>query len=170
MCNAPGERRQHQQGPALDVVMGLTASANTAVEPAVITAEWLNGYKRNWGTDGQRRISFVLSSALCACSGDPTLNNMMNVDANLTTDISTRSDVPVPVRKTHHYKERDGSNHEYVSAVSEEDAKKGQVVGDVVLFAFRGAHAGLYRLSMIDDDGANAGYYECANPCAIIRG
>lgn len=112
----------------------------------------------------------VLGIALSACSANSSTNNTMNVDENLTTtDMNATSAEAVPVPRVHNYQDRDGTSYEYVSAVSEEDTKKGKAVGDVSLFAFRGAHDGLYRLSAVDNDGRTQFYYECSNPCGVIK-
>ena len=38
----------------------------------------------------------------------------------------------------------------YVSAVSEEDQKRGMKTGDVVMFRYLGKEGGIYRLELID--------------------
>lgn len=116
-------------------------------------------------------VSLVaLGLTLCACSGDPSANNTMNVDENLTTtDIGAASVDAAPAAKTHNYQDRDGNTYEYVSAVSDEDAKKGKAVGDVSLFEFRGVFDGRYRISVVDNDGRTEFYYECSNPCGVIK-
>jgi hypothetical protein len=94
----------------------------------------------------------------------------MNVDENLpTTDLNATSDEAAAVPKTHNYNDKDGNTYEYVSAVSEEDAKKGKAVGDVSLFAYRGVFDGRYRISSVDNGGRTEWYYECSNPCGVIK-
>lgn len=119
----------------------------------------------------------VLSGVLTACSASPPANNTMNVDENLTTtdmgattsDMNAASAESVPIPKVHNYQDRDGNTYEYVSAVSEDDRKKGKAVGNVSSFAYRGVVDGVYRISAVDNDGRTQYYYECSNPCAVIK-
>jgi len=70
----------------------------------------------------------------------------MNVDENLTTtDVDAEGpdlNEMAATAKAHNYDDKEGSIYEYISAVSEDDAKKGRAVGEVVLFAFRGVKNG----------------------------
>jgi hypothetical protein len=94
----------------------------------------------------------------------------MNVDENLTTtDINAMEDDAAPAPKVRNYQDKDGNIYEYVSAVSEEDAKKGKAVGDVSLFSFRGVFQGRYRISAVDNDGRTLWDYDCSNPCHVIK-
>lgn len=61
------------------------------------------------------------------------------------------------------------NNYAYVAAVSEDDAKKGVAVGEVMMFAFRGKHDGVYKVSAVDEIGQSTADYECSNPCAVIK-
>src|SRR5690349_8810435 len=97
-------------------------------------------------------IGFVLT----ACSDQSATNNVLNVDENLTTTDVNATALPspaVPPLKLPNYRDKEGSIYEYVSAVSEDDRKKGKAVGDVFMYAFRGHANGLYRLSSVDDQG-----------------
>jgi hypothetical protein len=112
----------------------------------------------------------IFSAAFGGCSSNSSTSNTMNVDENLTTtDMNATSAETAPPPKVHNYQEKDGTTYEYVSAVSEEDAKKGKAVGDVLLYAFRGVFDGRYRISAVDNDGRSEWYYECSNPCGVIK-
>ena len=149
--------------------MGVTVSANITVAHAAIMAAWLNGYNRVMRLGSL----LLLGASLCACTPDSSTKNTMYVDENLTTpDVNVAgtdsNEIASPV-KAHNYDDKDGSIYEYISAVSEEDAKKGRAVGDVVLLAFRGVKNGMYRLSAVADDGRTKWYYECSSPCIVIK-
>jgi hypothetical protein len=69
----------------------------------------------------------------------------------------------------HNYDFKDAGMYGYVSAVSDEDKAKGKALGDVTLVAYRGAAAGVHRLTLLDDAGRTIGDYECEQPCRVIR-
>ena len=112
----------------------------------------------------------LFGALLSACSHKSSLNNTTNVDENLvTTDMNSAStDVPTALPSPN-YADKDGRIYEYISAVSDEDAKKGKAVGDVILYAFRGVSNGSYRLSSVDNDGHAVRDFECTNPCGVIK-
>lgn len=57
----------------------------------------------------------------------------------------------------------------YISAVSEEDQKKGRAVGDVLMFRYLGEREEKHLLVRLEDDGSIMARYECASPCKVIK-
>jgi hypothetical protein len=94
----------------------------------------------------------------------------MNVDlidldntiaVNDVTAMDTIDAAPTPVPQ---YADRDGDAYLYVAAVSEEQQKRGQASGDVVMFKYLGRSGGLFRL-----EDASGAVSECSNPCRVIK-
>lgn len=76
---------------------------------------------------------------------------------------------PAPV-PTHNYVEREGATYFYVTAVSEEDQKKGKAVGDVLGFRYLGKNdKGQHALAQVADNGRVISNALCSEPCAIIK-
>ena len=70
----------------------------------------------------------------------------------------------------HNYVEREGGAYYYVTAVSEEDKKKGVGTGAVIGFRFSGiSKDGIYYLEQLSDNGRNVSSYSCSKPCVIIK-
>jgi hypothetical protein len=74
----------------------------------------------------------------------------------------------LPPLPAHNYDDRNGLIYSYVSAVSEEDRKRGKAVGDVVSFAYLGRRSGKHTLAQVDTYGRILGYSYCSQPCRII--
>ncbi|HEV2596441.1 MAG TPA: hypothetical protein VGU01_14715 [Sphingomicrobium sp.] len=111
----------------------------------------------------------VCASLVTGCSPNSSgSNNTMNVDENLTTtDMNaTTSTAVIP---THRYDFKEGLTYGYISAVSEEDRKKGKGAGDVSMYIYHGNQDGLYKLTSVDANGRETGRYECTNPCVAIK-
>ena len=68
-----------------------------------------------------------------------------------------------------HYASREGDKYYYVSAVSEEDKKKGIAVGDVVITRNLGRVDGKQTLAWIKEDGTVESVSTCSHPCKIIK-
>lgn len=75
---------------------------------------------------------------------------------------------PLPIVKPNYDFAEDGA-YGYISAVSEEDRRKGIAVGDVSLFRYLGKSEGLHRLQHVNDAGLVTGNYECASACVAIK-
>ncbi len=74
-----------------------------------------------------------------------------------------------PPAESPNYAEKDGDAYLYVTAVTEEDQKKGKAVGDVVMFRYRGVRDGMHVLESIGENGQVFSTAECAEPCRIIK-
>ena len=74
---------------------------------------------------------------------------------------------PVPVAN---FVEEEKGTYFYVTAVSEEDQKKGIAVGDVVGFRYFGKNEkGQHVLASVTDDGRIVSKASCSEPCTIIK-
>jgi hypothetical protein len=103
----------------------------------------------------------VLASALVSCSSRADdQRNEFNVDENLTT---------TEVAPQHRYDFKEGRTYGYISAVSEEDQKKGKAAGDVSTFTYQGNEGSVYRLALVDPKGVQLARYECTKPCVAIK-
>lgn len=76
---------------------------------------------------------------------------------------------PTPAPETHNYNFAEDGAYGYVSAVSEEDRKRGVAIGDVLLFRYLGKSEGLYRIQWLNDSGQVISYYECPRQCGAIK-
>jgi len=76
---------------------------------------------------------------------------------------------PTPPAESPNYAEKDGDAYLYITAVTEEDQKKGKAVGDVVMFRYRGVRDGMHVLESISENGHVFSTAECAEPCRIIK-
>lgn len=76
---------------------------------------------------------------------------------------------PPPAPETHNYDFAEDGAYGYVSAVSEENRKRGIAIGDVLLFRYLGKSDGLYRIQWLNDSGQIIGYYECSRQCRAIK-
>jgi hypothetical protein len=56
-----------------------------------------------------------------------------------------------------------------VTAVSEEDRKKGNAAGKVVMYQYLGVFGGKHRLRSIAESGRALATWECSVPCRIIK-
>jgi len=120
------------------------------------------------------RFALLGFLALGGCSpstsSDETLDNSAEANTlNLVNDATVADEAPRQVEPDHQYITREGELYGYVTAVSEEDQKRGRAVGDVLMFRYEGVHEGLYGLTAIDGSGRPQYSYECARPCAAIK-
>lgn len=76
---------------------------------------------------------------------------------------------PTPAPESHNYDFVEDGSYGYVSAVSEEDRKRGVAIGDVLLFRYLGKSEGVYRMQWLNDSGQVVGYYECPRQCGAIK-
>jgi hypothetical protein len=74
-----------------------------------------------------------------------------------------------PTKQEPNYSEREGDTYFYISAISEEDQKKGKAVGDVLGYQYLGIKDGMHTLQLVGGDGTPLGTYECATECKIIK-
>ena len=108
---------------------------------------------------------FLIASIFClstfpltGCSGSDAPVPVLNTDTSL--------EVAAPEPR---YAEREGDTYMYVSAVSEEDQKRGMKTGDVVMFRYLGEEGGVFRLELIDDSGRRIDVSECSRPCKVVK-
>lgn len=81
----------------------------------------------------------IISACSKPQSVDVITSPVNSVEAiNATANNMTAVDLPTVPAPTPHYQEREGDRYLYVTKVSEEDHKKGQVVGSVVQYQFLG--------------------------------
>jgi hypothetical protein len=103
-------------------------------------------------------------------SSDETLDSPAETDAfNLVNDAIVAEEAPPQAGPDHRYITREGELYGYVTAVSEEDKKRGRAAGDVLMFRYEGVHKGIYELTAIDGSGRPQFSYECTRPCTAIK-
>ena len=74
---------------------------------------------------------------------------------------------PVP---TPNFVQEENGTYFYVTAVSEEDRKKGKAVGDVIGFRYLGKNnKAQHVLATVSDDGQVISKAYCSEPCALIK-
>lgn len=72
--------------------------------------------------------------------------------------------------ETHNYIEEDAGTYFYVTAVSEEDQKRGVAAGDVIGYRYLGKNdEGQDTLALVAKDGRVVQRSYCSEPCAIIK-
>ena len=76
---------------------------------------------------------------------------------------------PPPAPESHNYDFVEDGSYGYVSAVSEDDRKRGVAIGNVLLFRYLGKIEGVYRIQLLSDSGQVTGYYECPRQCGAIK-
>lgn len=86
-----------------------------------------------------------------------------------TTDPLPAPIASAAVKPTHRYGYRNGQDYGYVTAVSEEDRKRGVSAGDVVLYRYAGFYAGEDHLKYMSPTGSTVDYLRCARPCHAIE-
>lgn len=74
---------------------------------------------------------------------------------------------PPPPKRNYQFVEND--TYGYVAGIPEDEVKKGKAAGDVLLFRYRGATAGKFRLDRVDASGRLMDYAECSKPCIAIK-
>jgi hypothetical protein len=108
---------------------------------------------------------FSLALSSCGQSGQPN-----PVDEYETTNqASTNAAIAAPSTELPNYAEREGDTYLYTTAVSEEEQKRGQAVGNVVIYRYRGEKDGVHVLENVGLDGRVTTISECSEPCRIIR-
>lgn len=76
---------------------------------------------------------------------------------------------PLPPPPPHNYDLKEGTTYSYIAAVSEEQEKRGQAAGDVLMFKYLGKSDGMNVVASVDDAGRMFGRSRCAEPCVIIK-
>lgn len=112
--------------------------------------------------------AFMLSLLAVGCdSPAPRVSDNMSEGVPSTQQPSAPVTASAPADE-HNYAEREGDTYLYVSAVTEEDQRKGRAVGDVVGFKYLGQKAGRHTLLGVGEDGEPLNEADCADPCRII--
>lgn len=94
-------------------------------------------------------------------SQPPTMSNIENPNEN--------SPPASVANHEHNYEEREGDTYMYVTAVSEEDAKKGKGAGDVLMYRYLGKQGDKFVIVSVNNSGTILSRSECSNPCKIIK-
>ncbi|MBS0478456.1 MAG: hypothetical protein JSR79_04060 [Proteobacteria bacterium] len=112
----------------------------------------------------------LLGLILASASGcDKTETNPDPAAASNTFDSFdnlTEEDSAAP---TPNYSEREGDRYFYVSAVSEEDQKKGVAVGSVSQYRYLGSSNGVVELQEVTESGQIISTIECRTPCRVLK-
>ena len=111
----------------------------------------------------------LVSGCSPSSSSDEPLDNSVESSLNLVNDAIVAGQAQPTVEPDQQYITREGELYGYVSAVSEEDQKRGVAAGKVLMFRFEGVHDGLYELTAIDGSGRPLYSYECTRPCTAIK-
>src|SRR4051794_4948791 len=93
-------------------------------------------------------VAIFVAVAGCSSNSTDAGNSTANAAANWQT-----APLAPPEPPPHRYDFKEGLTYGYISAVSEEDRKKGKATGDVVTFTYQGDEGGIYRLAMVDPKG-----------------
>lgn len=116
----------------------------------------------------RQRLVIVAACAimLTSCEQDKTASPPFAVATD--TELPT-ADLPAPV-PPHNFVEEERGTYYYVTAVSEEDQKKGKVVGDVLGYRYLGKNnKGQHVLASVADNGRVITKAYCSEPCTIIK-
>lgn len=77
---------------------------------------------------------------------------------------------PSPVTPPANYDQEDKGTYYYITSVSEEDQKKGKVVGEAIGFRYFGRNEkGEHIVEAVSSDGTPIGRSFCSEPCRVIR-
>lgn len=111
-------------------------------------------------------IVAAIGATLAGCGKSETATPP-NIASNDTAHTPTAPLVPAP---TPNFVEEERGTYFYVTAVSEEDRKKGKAVGDVVGFRYLGRNdREQHTLASVTDGGRVISKAYCAEPCSIIK-
>lgn len=111
-------------------------------------------------------ISAACAIMLVSCEKSETASPpiVAATDSELPT-----AELPAPV-PTHNFVEEERGTYYYVTAVSEEDQKKGKAVGDVLGYRYLGKNdKGQHVLASVADNGRVIAKAYCSEPCTIIK-
>jgi hypothetical protein len=114
----------------------------------------------------QRRLLIVAACAalFAACGQSETTSPPV-----AASNEKVPQTAPPPTPRPNFLEEEEGT-YFYVTAVSEEDQKKGKAVGDVVGFRYFGKNdKGQHVLGSVQDAGRVVFKSYCSDPCAIIK-
>lgn len=116
----------------------------------------------------RQHLAIVAACAIMLVSCGKSENASPPIAAATDTKIPT-ADIPAPV-PAHNFVEEEGGTYYYVTAVSEDDQKKGKAVGDVLGFRYLGKNEkGQHVLASVAEDGRVMSKAYCSEPCAIIK-
>ncbi len=120
----------------------------------------------------KKSFSVMFAIVLCACKPAALPDNQqagaaVSNSVDMTDMENYANSQPTP--PTPNYDEHEGDRYMYVSAVSEDDKKKGRAVGNVIQYRYLGEKDGLYALAFVDDSGRELDREECRNPCRVIK-
>ena len=118
-------------------------------------------------------LSILALAALAAC-GQPSNETAAPAQAPATEQNQTaeaqEAQAPVqekPATKAHGYGIKDGNEYGYESAISEDDAKAGQVANKVMMMRYSGEKDGKYQVH--SKDGSATLVLECDKQCDYIK-
>ena len=117
----------------------------------------------------------ILSLLALAACGQPSAEKTAPEPAptqQQPTETAEASEVQEPVKvestaKEHHYAIKDGMEYGYESAISDDDAKAGQVANKVMMMRYAGEKDGKYQVHA--KDGAATMVIECDKQCDYIK-
>jgi len=115
-------------------------------------------------------IAIASASMIVGC-GSPSRSDDQGA-ANSAIAVVAPADVIPPDPQPAYvpnFDDRDGDTYFYTSAASEEDRKKGKVLGSVSSFQYLGKQDGKHIIATVTESGQAMFTYECADPCRIIK-
>lgn len=80
---------------------------------------------------------------------------------------ATAEIVPDVPEVDHYYSLKDGYEYGYEQGISEEDAKRGQLVNNLLMFRYAGQRDGMHQVYMTS--GQEVAVFECSNPCEFMK-
>lgn len=116
----------------------------------------------------RRRLVIVAGCTIMLVSCGQNKTASPPIGEATDTELPT-ADLPAPV-PTHNFVEEERGTYYYVTAVSEEDQKKGKAVGDVLGYRYLGKNdKGQHVLASVADNGRVITKAYCSEPCTIIK-
>lgn len=113
------------------------------------------------------RIKYValLAMLLAGCNDQPNKGVTPEISESIA---NIDSNAPPPAKPN--YQEAENGTYYYITAVSEDDRKKGKATGDVLGFRYSGKNEnGEHVISQISDQDRAIDTLVCKEPCKIIK-
>ena len=115
------------------------------------------------------RNAIIASLLFLTACGEEKSSEPKRLPLSLGNTISNAPEIVNPAPTPPNYVEKEGDIYYYVSAVSDEDQKKGKAVGEVLPLRYVGESDGIFNLQLLSDNGQVISSYECPKECRIIK-
>ncbi len=117
------------------------------------------------------RMGFVVALSLGACGSPEPQRDQAPAPIVMPTQSAAIAPTATPTTSSYkpRFEDREGDTYFYATAPTDEDQKKGNVLGSVVSFRYLGKRDGKHTIVSVDNGGRTALRYECSEPCKIIK-